>query len=139
MGAWTEFTLAVVENALPSDVKTYFASWAAAHPESPGRLAEIVEETRNQFRQAVASNPANVLDPDETLIPVTGFRHALNTLVFNLAMGTGAELVPEVYQLMMRADVWLRMVQRGQIVPDPQGSNEGTPSYSGRELERVLL
>jgi hypothetical protein len=139
VGAWTEFSLAVVENALPSDVRAHYQAWVAVHPEKAGRLGELVEETLSLFRQAVASNPGGALDAGESMIPVTGFRHAMNVLVFNLAMESGAELVPEVYQLMMRADVWLRMVQRGQIVPDPQGASDATPSYAFSELERVLL
>ncbi len=138
MAAWTEFTLAVVEEALPTDVKGFYDAWVARDAGRAGRLGELVDETVSLFRQAVASNPANVLDPDETKIPVTGYRHALNMLVFNLAMETGAELVPEVYTLMMRADIWLRLVQRGQIQPDPQNANRGTPSYEAGNTERAL-
>jgi len=130
----------VVLGALPTDVRGFYEAWVAQDPAGrAGRLGELVDETVSLFRQAVASNPANVLDPDETKIPVTGYRHALNMLVFNLAMETGAELVPEVYTLMMRADIWLRLVQRGQIQPDPDSANRGTPSYEPGSTERALL
>jgi hypothetical protein len=59
-------------------------------------LEELIGETARLFRMSVASNPENVMDPDETKIPVTGYRHALNALLFNLMMETGAEMVPEV-------------------------------------------
>ncbi len=139
MSAWTAFSYEVVWEALPTDVRTFYTSWINQFPDKAGRLEELVVETATLFRQAVASNPANVLDPDETMVPVTGFRHALNTLLFNLMMETGAQLVPEVYTLMTRADIWLRQVQRGEVRPSLGASYSGTPSYGvADQVERSL-
>jgi hypothetical protein len=140
MDAWTDFSLAKVLEALPSDVKTFYASWVELYPDKSGRLEELIGETARLFRMSVASNPENVMDPDEAKIPVTGYQHALNTLLFNLMMETGAEMVPEVYTLMTRADIWLRLVQRGSVTPSPAtGSlSGGSPSYEPGAKERVL-
>jgi hypothetical protein len=139
MDGWTDFTTARVLEALPSDVKAFYDGWVEAHPEKSGRLEELVSETAQLFRMAVASNPENSLDPDESKIPVTGYNHALNTLLFSLMMETGAEMVPEVYQLMTRADIWLRLVQRGSVTPSPGAAGTGSPSYGVADfVERSL-
>ncbi len=138
MSAWTPFSLAVVEEMLPTDVKAFHAAWVAAAPGRSGRLAALVAETARLFRQAVASYPGNALDPDETMIPTTGFRHALNMLLFNLTMEMSAVVTPEVYTLVVRADIWLRLVQRGFIVPDPAGLEAGSPSYVRAVIERCI-
>ena len=57
MTTWTPFTLAVVTNAMPSDVGQLYTNWITAHPEKANRLGEIVVETRQTFSNAVAANP----------------------------------------------------------------------------------
>ena len=130
MDAWTAFSLPVVEDLLPTDVKSFHAAWVGANPDRAGRLAALVQETARLYRQAVAAHPDNTLPADETLIPVTGFRHAVNMLVFNLTMEMGAQVTPEVYTLVVRADIWLRLVQQGRILPDPAAMEPGWPSYA---------
>ena len=139
MAAWTELTLAVVVNALPTDLGALYLSWVDANEEKADRLAEIVVETVGIFRQAVAANLANAVDSDETKIPTTGFRHALNWVIFHLGMEMGVQFAPEVYTLITRADIWLRMVQSGSILIDVDGAGGGTPSYEPPEMGRVLL
>jgi hypothetical protein len=135
--AWTEFTVAVVENAFPTDLGTLYATWIDANPGKSSRLSEVVAEVRMTYRQAVATNPANALDEDSEKIPATGFRHALNSVLFSIAMEMGVELAPLVYGLITRADVWLRMVQNGMI-PIRSGDT-GTASYEPPGGERWLL
>jgi hypothetical protein len=139
MTGWTALTLAVVENALPTDMATLYASWVGANPLKAGRLAELVAEALATFRSAVASNPAGEVDTDPDTVPVSGFRHALNHVIFNLGMEMGIEFAPDVFQLQTRADLWLRMVQDGAITPAGAAGGGGTPSYaapdSGGELE----
>ena len=127
MSAWTEFTPAVVLNALPTDLHTLYLSWLDANPSKTNRLAELIAETLATYRQAAACNVDVVLDEDETTVPTTGFRHALNTVTFNLGMEMGVEFAPEVATLITRADIWLRMVQNGSI--SPVDFTAGTPSY----------
>lgn len=138
MAAWTELTAAVVTNALPTDMRNLYASWVDANPAKASRLAELVAEMRATFRQAVASNSQCELDVDPNTVPTTGFRHALNGVIFNLGMEMGVQFAPEVYTLITRADIWLRMVQNGGIKPVGVMVGGGTPSYRRRRRMRWL-
>ncbi len=138
-GAWTVFSVARVLEALPSDVRAHYQQWLVTYPDKSGRLEALVEQVQQLFRMAVASNPENWMDPDPERVPVTGYQHALNMLIFNLMMETGAQLVPEVYTLMTRADIWLRLVQRGSVTPSPRAGTMGSPSYVPPENPGVLL
>ena len=135
--AWTPFTVAVVENAMPTDLARVYASWFEANPAKANRLGETVAEVLRTYRRAVEVNPANMLDADPETIPVTGFRHALNTVIFNLGMEMGVQFAPEVYTLISRAEIWLRMVQNGGIPVDTM-AGKGTPSYQAPERIRWL-
>ena len=84
--AWTDFTVAAVLNAMPSDLKTLYASWVEASPSKANRLGELVDEIRRTFRRAVEANPANQLDENPETVPVTGFRHAINSVIFNSSL-----------------------------------------------------
>jgi len=133
MTTWTPFTVDVVKNALPSDMGQLYANWITAHPEKANRLAEIVDETRRTFRDAVSTNPRNLIDTETDTVPTVGFRHALNMLFFNLGMEMGAQLGPDAHSQYLRADLWLRMVQTGGIpfMPVDADQRGGTPSFSG--------
>jgi hypothetical protein len=127
--AWTEFTVEAVLNAFPTDLTTIHASWVDANPVKVNRLSEVVAEVRRTFRNAVEANPANRMDENPDTVPSTGFRHALNMVIFNMGMEIGVDLSPLVYGLITRAEIWLRMVQNGQI-PIDSTEGEGTPSYA---------
>ena len=131
MSAWTALTLDVVQNALPSDVNTAYAAWVAANPSKDGRLADLIAEQAAIFRRAVVSGGQDIPE-DETLIPIVGFRHAMNMLTFYLLMEIGAVVTPEVYQLVTRADIWMRMLQQGRMIIEPEEFG-GTPSYVTRD------
>ncbi len=136
--AWTDLTVDVVRNAFPTDLATLYASWVDANPAKANRLSEVVAEVRRTFRKAVEANPANTLDDNPETVPSTGFRHALNSVIFNVGMEMGVQFAPEVYTLITRADIWLRMVQNGGIPVDTT-EGEGSPSYRPPERERWLL
>jgi hypothetical protein len=129
MSAWTALTLAVVENALPTDMGNLYRSWVDANPGKAGRLAELVAETVENFRQAAAASLVNEVDVDPTTVPTTGFRHALNSVIFNLGMEMGVQFAPEVYTLTTRADIWLRMVQAGTLRIGLDAGAAPSPSY----------
>ena len=137
MGAWTQLTADVVRNALPTDMATLYGSWVDANPGKANRLAELVAEVVATYREAVAVNPLNVMDSATDTVPTTGFRHALNTVIFNLGMEMGVQFDPSVYTLTTRADIWLRMVQSGSVAPVPSAAGEGTPSFVAPEEEEV--
>jgi hypothetical protein len=105
-----------------------YRSWLDANPGKAGRLAELVAETVASFREAVRTQSAVAMADDETMIPATGYRHALNLILFNLGMEMGVEFAPEVYSLNVQANIWLRMVQTGKVKPVAEQA-AGTPSY----------
>ena len=74
MTTWTPFTLAVVTNALPTDLGQLYTNWITAHPEKANRLAEIVLETRHSIRDAVSTNRRNIIDTATDTVPTVGFR-----------------------------------------------------------------
>lgn len=135
---WLAFTLAVLEDTLPSDVLSHYATWVAADPAREGRLEALIEETRDTFRAAVALNPANEVDTNPDTVPTLGFRHAVNTVMVNLLIATAGELGPETYSLLTRAEIWLRMVQRGEIAFGG-AITAGTPSYEPAIRSRSVL
>ena len=145
MTTWTPFTVAVVTNALPTALAESYASWLAAHPEKANRLVEIVEEIRRAFRDAVSTNPQNLMDTETDTLPNVGFRHAMDLLIYTLGREVGADVGADAYSQAMRADVWLRMVQDGGIpIPCDPELRGGTPSYKAPgEMEarpaRVVL
>ena len=129
MGAWTVFTLAGVLNALPTDLAALYAKWIDANPAKANRLSELVDEQVAAFRETVATQPENVLDLALNTVPTTGYRHALTLVIFSLGMEMGVQFAPEVYSLVSRADIWLRMVQSGTLHPLAFDGSLGTPSY----------
>jgi hypothetical protein len=138
MSAWTELTVAVVENAMPTDLATLYRTWFDANPPKANRLVEIVDEVRSTYRRAVEVNPANRMDENPNTVPTVGFRHALNSVIFHMGMEMGVQFAPEVYTLITRGEIWLRMVQNGGILVDIDGSG-GTPSYVAPEGGRALV
>ena len=136
MKTWTPFTLAVVTNALPTDLAALYASWLTANPGKACRLAELVVEVRQAFRDAVAANTSNVVDTAIDTVPTIGFRHALNMVIYNLGMEMGAELAADADNMVTRAEIWLRMVENGGIlIPTDADVAGGTPSYT-RPVDR---
>lgn len=132
MGTWTEFTLASVLNALPTDLAALYAKWTDTNPGKANRLSELVDEQLAAFRETVATQPENVLDVALNTVPTTGYRHALTLVIFSLGMEMGVQFAPEVYSLVSRADIWLRMVQSGTIRPLAFDGSLGTPTYRRR-------
>jgi hypothetical protein len=126
---WTALTITQVEEAMPTELGPLYATWIAAHPEKVGRLGELTEEAVGVCRAAVAAGSINALNPDSTKIPVSGFRHMLNMIFFNLGMEMGIDFEPEVHRVMTRADIWLRGVQLGSINVAGEESTVPSPSY----------
>ncbi len=128
MSGWTQLTVETVMNGMPTDMGNLYRSWVDANPSKVNRLSELVSETLGIFREAVSTQRLVVMDENPTMIPVTGFRHALNLVVFNLGMEMGVQFSPEVYGLNVQANIWLRMVQEGSLRPVETAST-GSPMY----------
>jgi len=128
MSGWTPLTVETVLNAMPTDMGNLYRSWVEANPSKVNRLAELVTETLGVFREAVDTQRWVVMNEDPATIPTTGFRHALNLVVFNLGMEMGVQFSPEVYGLNVQANIWLRMVQEGSLKP-VETASAGSPWY----------
>ena len=128
MSGWTPLTVEAVLNAMPTDMGNLYRSWVEANPSKVNRLAELVAETLGVFREAVGTQRRVAMDEDPVTIPTTGFRHALNLVVFNLGMEMGVQFSPEVYGLNVQANIWLRMVQEGSLKP-VETTSAGSPWY----------
>ena len=132
MSGWTELTAEKVLAGLPTDMGNLYRSWVEGNPSKVNRLAELVSETVDAFREAVNTQPEVIMDEEATRIPATGYRHAFNLVVFNLGMEMGVQFAPEVYSLFVQANVWLRMVQTGKLRPVAWVGANGTPRYRRR-------
>jgi len=126
---WTELTAEKALGEMPTDMGNLYRSWVEGNPGKVNRLAELVAETVGAFREAVNTQDGVVMDEDPTSIPITGYRHALNLVVFNLGMEMGVEFAPAVYSLNVQANVWLRMVETGKLKP-VEWEAAGTPRYT---------
>ena len=130
-------TLADVETAMPTDLGALYSSWISVNPGKAGRLAAIVLEAVNVFREAVKSWPANVLDDATDTVPTTGRPFAMIWIYFTLGMEMGVPFGPEAVGLMTRADIWLRMVQNGAITIGV--GDVGAPHYEAPVIMRGVL
>ena len=105
---WVEVTVEQVHDNLPTDVKARHAAWLADNPEKEGRLATITENTIKEFRYAIQSAYANLLDPRETYLPQSAVRHCESIIVFVLCMEMGLELSTAANSARNAADIYLR-------------------------------
>ncbi len=107
---WLALTTTKVLADLPTDLTPVYNDWLTANPGKAGRLAEIVSETVAEFRDAMATNPANILDADTTKLPESCIRSAENFIIYTLMMEMGVDLSTEAHQSMTRAEMFLRMI-----------------------------
>ena len=123
---WPVLTTATVLNAMPTDLKNMYNSWIEGNAGKVDRLFELVTESVLIFREVVDES---LRDEDDTTVPTTGYRHALNMIIFNLGMEMGVEFTSEVFSLLSQANIWLRMTEGGSL---GAGSVAivGTPSYT---------
>ena len=130
MSTWTPFTDDVVLAAMSVDMRTAYDAWIVAHPEKADRLMVLVADTLANFRDAVAANLANWIDPELDTVPSVGLRHAVNVTLFSLAAEMSFTLPAELATQVTRADIWLRLVQNGTIpIPQDPSQRGGHPSY----------
>jgi hypothetical protein len=111
---WVEITLADVLAHLPTDIKTSYDTWLVSYPDKAGRLATLTDNTIREFRDAIKSNPANVVDPRETFLPQSAVRHVESIIIFNLAMEMGVDLDSAGNSARTSADVFLRQIPYGR-------------------------
>ena len=111
---WVEIILADVIAHLPTDIKTSYDTWLVSYPDKAGRLATLTDNTIREFRDAIKSNPANVVDPRENFLPQSAVRHVESIIIFNLAMEMGVDLDSAGNSARTSADVFLRQIPYGR-------------------------
>jgi len=124
---WVEITLADVIAHLPTDIKIHYEQWLVAYPEKADRLVTLTDNTIREFRDAIKSNPANVVDPRETYLPQSAVRHCESIIIFNLAMEMGVVIDSSGNSARTSADVFLRQIPYGRWNTTTEG-DESLPS-----------
>lgn len=105
---WVEITVDSIFANLPTDVKAKYAAWLDDNPYKAGRLAEITANTIKEFRYAIQSAYANLLDPRENFLPQSAVRHCESIIVFTLLMEMGLEMSTAANSARNAADIYLR-------------------------------
>ena len=123
----------------PTDLKSQYDIWLLANPSKSGRLVDVTESTVAEFRDAIASNPANHLDEDEEKIPASCLRSAEVIIYNTMANEMGLTLASDDAQAMTRAEIFLRQIGYKHFVTTGD-DEEPTPYYSltDEESERAL-
>ena len=126
---WLSITPAYVLSVLPVAEKDAYLVWVASYPDKAGRLAELTTAVVDEFRAGLVTNPANVLDADPAALPNACARHAATIIRYALLTEMGSELTTHTDSLMVRAEVFLRMLYQGHFNIE-SGVEGPTPRYT---------
>jgi hypothetical protein len=123
----------------PVDLPGYNA-WIAANPGRAGRLAALTSQVRAEFRAGIATNPVNVLDPDETKLPETCVRYCDMLVIFYLKVEMWATLSGGELMAIEKAEIFLRQLFYSHFVVAADEAGGRSPSYEAdvERTERVL-
>ncbi len=128
---WIPVNEALALADFPTDIRQPYDQWLTDNPDKAGRLAELIANTRAEFRDALAGNPINVLDPDPEKVPQSCIRSLLALVFFQLQVEMGLSVSEERQQAMTRADLFLRQIAYQHFVARPSGVNrEPSPAYA---------
>lgn len=134
--AWVTVDAAQVLGVMPPvDVPVYEA-WLVSYPAKVGRLAALTSQVLAEFRAGIATNPANVLDPDEAKLPETCIRYCDTLVLFYLKVEMKAEISAGEMLAIEKAEIFLRQLFYSHFVVAADGGAGPTPSYE-TELERA--
>lgn len=114
---------------MPTDLAPLYASWLTANPEKDVRLAEITAGVVSEFRNAIASNPANRSDPAAATLPESCIRSAQALVYGTLQNEMGLDLSTEDTQSMTRAEIFLRQISYGNFLIDGAQADQPSPYY----------
>ena len=139
--AWVTLDEARVLADFPTDLRPLYDAWLLANPSKAGRLAEITAGVVAEFRDAIASNPANRLDPDTGKIPESCLRSAEVLITGSLQNEMGLALSSDDAQAMTRAEILLRQVGYSHFaIGGGAQAEEPSPHVSSKfqQSERAL-
>ena len=125
--AWVTLDEARVLADFPTDLRPQYDAWLLANTEKAGRLAEITASVVAEFRDAIAVNPANTMDPNLAKIPESCLRSAEVLVTGTLQNEMGQRLSTDDLQAMTRAEILLRQIGYSHFTADG-GSAAANPS-----------
>ena len=136
---WIALNEATVLADFPTGLKPQYDAWLVANPAKAGRLAEITANTVAEFRSAIVTDPANILDPDRAKLPENCIRSAEVIVIETLKTEMGQALSTADEQAMTRAEIFLRQIGYGHLSIQDE-THEPTPSYTTeiKHTERAL-
>ena len=123
---WVVFNADLLMADFPTDLRPLYETWISQHPDKAGRLVQIIERIRSEFRDAILTNPENTVDPDKTTIPESCIRSAETMGFYNLMMEMGLSIKEEAQQSMTRAEIFLRQISYKHY--RATGSSDGGPA-----------
>ncbi len=136
---WITLDTQKVLDDFPTNLTQPYLTWLTNNPTKAGRLTEITANTVAEFRSAIATDPANILDPDRAKVPENCIRSAEVIIIDTLRAEMGQTLSPADEQAMTRAEIFLRQIGYGHLSIQDE-SHEPTPSYTTdiQHTERAL-
>lgn len=138
---WQKVNAETVKAHMAVELATAYDKWILAYPQKVGRLEEITNNIRAEFRDVIASVPKNSLDPDPETLPDSVVRHAENIIQYEMGMEVGVKLTADGRRLLTEAEIYRRQIAYGHyLFTDENNPPAATPSYvvpsksSGRAL-----
>ena len=138
--SWTSVDAAYALAAMPARYKAQYDAWIADHPEFEARFEEIVAQQVARARQAIASRPANTLDPTEDSLPDGTLLPIVDLITYHMMFEMGDEtlidLDIDLRSSMTRADMHVTQLRYTNITCDEAAAR---PSYTPPETPRGTL
>ena len=129
--AWISVTPKSIATEIPSDVWTQWQTMLTTKPSKEIWLYEMLSGTVQEFRDAIATNPQNTLDPDTTKIPSSCLRPLVVLFTNAMLNDMGATVNPERRQAAIRAEMFLRQISYSRFSVMAEGVRKSTtPAYT---------
>lgn len=126
---WVTVDNAQVLGAMSVETVTLHQNWLAAHPEKAGRLAQIIASVVSEFRSGIATNPANVMDPDPGKLPDSCIRYCDTLIIFELKVEMNAAISDAEMLATGKAEIFLRQIYYSHFVVAGDDTATASPSY----------
>ena len=138
---WQKVTAETLRAHMAVELATASDKWIVAFPQKVGRLEEITNTVRAEFRDVIASVPKNSLNPDPDTLPESVVRHAENIIQYEMGMEMGVKLTADGRRLLTEAEIYRRQIAYGHYkFEDENNPTVTTPTYTvpGKPEGRAL-